>query len=222
MLDEDAENLLSFIFAADRHGAIDYVDRWAQTRNYADAIKLLLEPALREFGIKWSMDENISLAQGYIAGKIAEDIVSKTLAEHKPTASTRSSRCLVIGNAENDYHQLGRRLLGSFLAMHGWHVIDLGNDVMANEFIESAVENNARIIGVSAMMYDNALNITKIRDELVRRKLDGHIQLAVGGAIFNEHPTLFEEVGGDGTAENALVALNLFEELWQRSLALET
>jgi len=106
--------------------------------------------------------------------------------------------------------------------MHGWHVIDLGNDVLAEEFIDTAVENNARIIGVSAMMYDNALNISRVRDGLGSRNLNGHIQLAVGGAIFNEDKNLVEKVGGDGTAINAIAALNLFDELWQRSLDMET
>lgn len=223
MLDKDVESLLNLIFAADRHAAVDFVDTWAREHNYTDAIHTLLEPAMREFGIQWSQDENISLAQGYIAGKIAEDVVSRAFAEYNPAASaTDSRRSIVIGNAEDDYHQLGRRLVGSFLTMHGWHVIDLGNDVLAEEFIDTAVENNARIIGVSAMMYDNALNVSKIREGLLRRNLNGHIQLAVGGAIFNENRTLVEEVGGDGTAVNAITALNMFNDLWQRSLDMET
>jgi methanogenic corrinoid protein MtbC1 len=222
MLARDAENLLSYILAADRHGAVDYVDTWAIEHGYTNAINVLLEPAMREFGIQWSQDENISLAQGYIAGKIAEDVVNRAFAEYNPTAPVHNSRCVVIGNVEDDYHQLGRRLLGSFLTMHGWHVIDLGNDVLADDFIDAALENKARIIGVSAMMYDNALNIIRIREGLTRRNLNGHIQLAVGGAIFNEHTALVKQVGGDGTAENAIKALNLFDDLWELSLAMET
>ncbi|MEI6877096.1 MAG: hypothetical protein WCL50_18435, partial [Spirochaetota bacterium] len=37
----------------------------------------------------------------------------------------------VIGNIEEDFHGLGRRLVASFLRTSGWEVHDLGNDVAA-------------------------------------------------------------------------------------------
>lgn len=218
MQDSDTKKLLACIMAADRGSANALVDQWAKDRSYSEALKILLEPAVREFGIMWSGDDNISLAQGYIAGKIAEDIVNKAFAEHPPQQKETSDYSVVLGNIEDDYHPLGRRLLASFLAMNGWNVIDLGNDTLAGDFVDAAIENHARVIGVSAMMYDHALNIIKVREELNRRALNGKIQLAVGGAVFNEHLVLVEKVGGDGSAPNAIDAIELFENLRSRSL----
>jgi len=221
MLTQEQNTLFQLILAADRHGANDFVDGWAKTSSYSASLLELLEPAIREFGKVWAGSEDISLAQGYIAGKIAEDILNKALSEQSPTKSIDEQRTVIIGNIEDDYHQLGRRLLGSFLTMHGWNVVDLGNDVLAEEFVDEAVKSHARVIGVSSMMYNHALNIKKARDEIGKRGLTGKIQLAVGGAIFNEHLVLLDTVGGDGTAVNAIEALPLFEDLWQRSLAAE-
>ena len=219
MLTSEQQTLFEKILSADRQSANDYVDQWAAQRNYSDALLELLEPAIRKFGSQWASDENVSLAQGYIAGKIAEDIVGKAFAEFNPTNTPDDKRTVIIGNSEDDYHQLGRRLLGSFLTMNGWDVVDLGNDILAEEFVDAAVKYNARIIGVSSMMYSHALNIQKVRDEIDKRGLTGKIQLAVGGAIFNEHLVLSDKVGGDGTAVNAIEAIPLFEDLWQRSLS---
>jgi len=219
MLTTDQKQLLEIIFSANREKALEFVDDWAKTRSYPQALTELLEPVIRQFGIEWSNSDEISLAQGYVAGKIAEDIATKAFAEFDPIEDAGEQRTVVIGNIEDDYHQLGRRLLGSFLAMHGWNVIDLGNDVLAQKFIDAAVEQNARIVGVSAMMYSHALNIQKVRDEIDQRQLGGKIQLAVGGAVFNENLLLLEKVGADGTAKNAIEALDLFEELWQKALA---
>jgi methanogenic corrinoid protein MtbC1 len=71
------------------------------------------------------------------------------------------------------------------------------------------------------MLMTTALNIKRLREEIVRRGLGQRIQLAVGGAVFQVCPGLAEEVGGDGTASNALEAGRLFDRLWEKSLGKE-
>lgn len=77
------------------------------------------------------------------------------------------------------------------------------------------------MIGVSAMMYTTALNIKSLRAEIDRRGLTGKIQLAVGGAVFVLRPDLVDEIGGDGTARNAMAAPALFDDLWEKACLTE-
>jgi len=113
---------------------------------------------------------------------------------------------------------LGHRMVGIFLRTDGWIVHDLGNDVPAAVFVDKALETGARVIGASAMMMTTALNIERLREEIDRRGLAGRIQLAVGGAVFRVCPGLADEVGGDGTASDALGAADLFDRLWEQSV----
>jgi methanogenic corrinoid protein MtbC1 len=106
----------------------------------------------------------------------------------------------------------------AFLKLSGWEIYDLGNDVLAEEFVDKAVEVGAHIIGVSAMMFSTAVNIKKVREEIDTRGYKGKIQLAVGGAIFNIRPKLLNEVGGDGSASSAINVSVLFKELQQKAL----
>jgi methanogenic corrinoid protein MtbC1 len=164
------------------------------------------------------MQENkISLAQGYMSGKIAEDILLKAAEEWKQIKSIKGERKIVIGNIEDDYHSLGRRLVSTFLSASGWEVYDLGNDILAKEFVDKALETGSSVIAVSAMMYTNAKNIIKVRDEIEKRNLGNKIKLAIGGAIFNLRPELIKEVGGDGHANNAITAVELCESLYQKT-----
>ncbi|HZK60894.1 MAG TPA: cobalamin-dependent protein [Anaerovoracaceae bacterium] len=114
---------------------------------------------------------------------------------------------------EDDYHPLGRRLVGIYAQAAGWEIIDLGTDVPAELFIEKAIENKADIIAVSAMMFTTAKNIIKVRHELDANALSGKVKLAVGGAIFKLRPELVAEIGGDGTGETAINAPDLFDAL---------
>ncbi len=132
-------------------------------------------------------------------------------------AVPQSKGTAIIGNVEDDYHSLGRKLVGIFLLTAGWKVVDLGNDVAPATFVDAAIENKARIIGVSAMMFTTAQNILSLRKEIDQRGLKNKIKLAVGGAVFKIRPDLVSEVGGDGTAANAIDAPALFEKLTEGS-----
>lgn len=215
--------LIELIQKADRQGANLLLDTWADEFGYEKLLKEVLEPTLLLIGEEWRTAESFTLAQAYVAAKVAEDALIKTAAGTKDSNISKPTKGpVVIGNIEEDFHSLGRKMLGTFLEADGWIVHDLGNDVPAVEFVDTAVKIGARIIGVSAMMQTTALNIKKLRLELDRRNLSGHIQLAVGGAVFMVCPGLEKDIGGDGTTRTAIDAPVLFEKLWNRSLLKET
>jgi methanogenic corrinoid protein MtbC1 len=175
-------------------------------------------------GDRWAAD-GLSLAQGFVAGKIAEDFLElgKDFWKWDDSSGTTDdcvSRIAVMGNVEDDYHVLGRSMVVSFLRIKGWKVVDLGCDVGARDFVDQAEKAGACVIGASAMMLTTARNVLGIREELDRRGLSDSIRLAVGGAVFRMRPELVAEVGGEGTAVNALEAPLLFDNLREKVCSL--
>ena len=214
VIEEIRDRLLSTIMDGDRDLAVDMVRDWALANSYEDAIQQILEPVMETIGKDWGDSEKVSLGQGYVLGKVVEDIF-------KQAARIRSQKGLpaqekgpvVIGNILDDNHSLGRKLVKIFLQLEGWKVYDLGNDVTADEFVDKALEVKAPVIAASAMMLRTALNIKQLRAEIDKRKLRDKIKLAVGGAVFCQRPELVDEVGGDGTAYNAIGVCELMEKL---------
>lgn len=205
--------LLGLIIDAQRSEAVELICDMAEKIGYFIAINTLLEPVLIEIGELWSK-EKLSLAQGYVAAKITEDILLKAVESKEwQMENKRNQVPVILANIEDDFHSLGRKMIGTFLQATGWDVHDLGNDVTAPEIIDAAVTFNAPIVGVSAMMYTSALNIKKVREEINSRQLQDKIKLAVGGAIFKVRPELVDEVGGDGTAVSATQVPELFNRL---------
>ncbi len=209
--------LYECIMDARREDAKALLVRAIADMGYETALAVVLSPTLHLIGERWATDR-ISLAQGFVAGKIAEDFFALgtdywSLLSSGASGSRLSGRIAVIGNVEDDYHALGRSMVVSFLRLKGWEVHDLGCDVLAREFVDQALSLGACIIGASAMMLTTARNIALIRKELDDRDLRGRIALAVGGAVFNMRPELVAEVGGDGTAISALLVPELFEKL---------
>lgn len=216
-LEECRENLFSLILDAERDSAVAQILKHADAHGFQAAVGELLEPVLERVGEAW-LREHLSLAQGYVAGKIAEDVLLAAAASHSDLRLDVKGP-VILGNVEDDYHSLGRKMVAVFLRAAGWKVIDLGNDVAPEDFVQAAVDHGARIIGASAMMLTTAENIRALRMEIDARGLRGKIRLAVGGAVFKLRPELMDEVGGDGTAPNAMQTPLLFDELWAASLA---
>lgn len=224
---ESVTLLYRLIIEADRVEARNMLAAAIAGMGYNDALKNILEPTLRLVGERWVSD-GISLAQGFVAGKVAEDFMifgKPTGMPHSAASAVGAAddgtrlpaRIAVLGNVEDDYHVLGRSMVASFLAIEGWNIVDLGCDVLASDFVDRAIEAGACVIGASAMMLTTARNIVKIRQELEARNLADHLKLAVGGAVFVMRPDLVVEVGGDGTARTALEAPALFERLRRKA-----
>lgn len=212
--------LYQLILMAQREEAGALLAKAVADIGYSAALRDLLEPALFMIGDRWAAD-GLSLAQGFVAGKITEDFIDLGKDFWKwdnPAGEFTSSvpRIAVMGNVEDDYHVLGRSMVVSFLRIKGWKVVDLGCDVTAKDFVDQAKDAGACVIGASAMMLTTARNVLGIREELDRRGLGDSIKLAVGGAVFRMRPELVAEVGADGTAANALDAPPLFERLRER------
>ncbi|MDD5284288.1 MAG: cobalamin-dependent protein [Desulfuromonadaceae bacterium] len=210
-LQEWSEKLLTAMINADRSAAAEIISRALAAGNDSRmVIAEILDPAIVKLGRLWE-EESMSLAQNFVAAKIAEDALMRCIPVYEERLHNKGA--VVIGNIEDDFHSLGRRAVGLFLGAAGWDVHDLGNDVPAEQFLEKAVEVNASLIGVSAMMQTTALNIRKLRNLIDAQGHTGRIKLAVGGAVFNWRPDLVAAVGGDGTARNAVGADELFLRL---------
>ncbi len=207
------KSLVGFLEDGDRDNALGVLSQWAAAYNTQDAIEKVLDPALNIFGCELWSKGKVSLGQAYVMSKVAEDIFNLAASDHRNKPVEQHKGPIIIGNIQDDTYSLGRKLVITFLKLEGWNVIDLGCDVTAVEFLDAAETHNAQLIGVSAMMLKTAKNIASVRKEIDKRKLQNKIMLAVGGAVFTQRPELVKQIGGDGTAINALKAPALFDHL---------
>lgn len=210
---EKQELIAQLINEGEKDKAVQLLSEWSAQTTFKDVIFNVLEPLLITWGKLW-MQGKLSLAHGYLSGKVAEEFyLIASQSEEMRIANKQIKGTIVLGNIEDDFHPLGRNLVNIFSTAAGWNIIDLGNDVPAEIFIENAIKNQAAIIAVSAMMFTTAKNILKIRKELDSQSLSDKIKLAVGGAVFKLRPELVTDIGGDGTADNAIDAPALFDSL---------
>jgi 5-methyltetrahydrofolate--homocysteine methyltransferase len=111
----------------------------------------------------------------------------------------------VIGTIHGDLHDIGKNLVGIMLKGAGFEVIDLGKDVPAEKFVETAITENANVIGMSALLTTTMSTMQKVTALLKEKSPDGAIKTIVGGAPLSEE--IAQEFGADAYAYDAANAV---------------
>jgi corrinoid protein of di/trimethylamine methyltransferase len=114
---------------------------------------------------------------------------------------------VVLGTVEGDLHEIGKTLVGTMLTANGFNVVDIGVDKPASEFINAIKENDATIVGASALLTTTMLQQKRIIDAIDGAGLREQVKVMVGGAPVTQ--SYAEQIGADGYAEDAVSAVDL-------------
>jgi len=118
---------------------------------------------------------------------------------------------IVIGTVEGDLHDIGQNLVSMMLEGAGFEVTNLGAETPAEEFVSAAKENNAHIVGLSALLTTTMTHMPEIIDSLKANGLRDSVKVMVGGAPVSQDYS--DEIGADGYASDASSAVKLAEKL---------
>lgn len=115
---------------------------------------------------------------------------------------------IVIGTVQGDLHDIGKNLVGIMLKGAGFEVIDLGKDVSADNFVDTAEKENADVIGMSALLTTTQPVMKKVVEKLKEKGLDNKIKTIVGGApLSSEYADLIGADAYSYDAANAVVSV---------------
>ncbi len=111
----------------------------------------------------------------------------------------------VIGTVEGDLHDIGKNLVGMMWKGGGIEVIDLGVNVPAARFVEAAVEHDAHLIGLSALLTTTMPHMRDVVEAVRAAGLGARV--LIGGAPVT--PEFAAQIGADGCAPDAGSAVDL-------------
>lgn len=121
---------------------------------------------------------------------------------------------VVMATVKTDIHDIGKNIVGSMLTASGFEVHDLGVDVPIKRIITKAQELNANIIGCSALLTTSMPFMRDLVELLEAMGERSRFRVMVGGASVT--PEFAEKIGADGTAQNAVKAVQLAKQLIRR------
>ena len=131
-----------------------------------------------------------------------EPLIEKTGDEGK-------SATVVIATVEGDVHDIGKNLVALMLRNYGFNVIDMGKDVPACDIIDKAMETEADVIGLSALMTTTMVRMKEVVE--LARERGCTSKIIIGGAAVTKEYA--DEIGADGYSEDAADCVNLVKKL---------
>jgi methanogenic corrinoid protein MtbC1 len=113
----------------------------------------------------------------------------------------------VIGTVKGDIHDIGKNLVSMMWEGAGIEVIDLGNNTDADAYLKAIEENNAQLLGMSALLTTTMPYMGVVIEELKKRDMRGRVNVLVGGAPLND--AFSEEIEADAYCKDASVAVEV-------------
>ena len=122
-----------------------------------------------------------------------------------------SGHKIVIGVIEGDTHDIGKNLVKTMLQTEGFEVIDLGRDVPVNEFVNTAVKENAEIIAMSTLMTTTMPNMRRVIEKLENENMRSKFKIMIGGGPISQN--FADKIKADGYSKDAVEAVKLAKRL---------
>jgi len=118
---------------------------------------------------------------------------------------------LALGTVKGDLHDIGKNLVAMMLEGAGFEIIDLGVDVSPEKFISAIKEDNAQVVGMSALLTTTMLNMKNTIEALNNDGLRNSVKIVIGGAPVTQ--SYADEIGADGYAADAASAVSEVKRL---------
>ncbi|UCC10985.1 MAG: corrinoid protein [candidate division WOR-3 bacterium] len=118
---------------------------------------------------------------------------------------------VVIGTVQGDLHDIGKNLVGIMLKGAGFEVIDLGNNVAPESFVETARKERASVIGMSALLTTTMPVMAQVVELLKAQRLVGTIKTIIGGAPVTKEYA--QEIGADAYSFDSADAVETVKAL---------
>jgi 5-methyltetrahydrofolate--homocysteine methyltransferase len=211
---KEGENpVFEAVIKGNRKGIIEIVKDTIEKGSTPNSIiDTMLIPAINEVGVLFDkgiyfLPQLISSAE---AMKTAIDYLEPLL---ERTDNGEEAVTIVMATVEGDIHDIGKNLVVLMLKNYGYRVIDLGKDVPSELIVETAIKENAKIIGLSALMTTTMMQMETVVNMVKEKHLD--VKVLIGGAVITQ--SFADEIGADGyskDAQDAVVVVKQLLENW--------
>jgi len=177
-----------------------------------DIIEQQIVPALDKTGKLYESGKLFlpQLIKAAEAAKAACDIVREKISQTQ-NASSRAGGKIVLATVQGDIHDIGKNIAKVILENYGYSVTDLGKDVAPRAVLDAVKEQNAKLVGLSALMTTTVESMRRTVELLKKEVPD--VKIMSGGAVLTKE--LAQQLGADFYVADALSDVRVAQQLFQ-------
>jgi 5-methyltetrahydrofolate--homocysteine methyltransferase len=207
----DLEALKQAVIFGKRKDALDITQKAiAEGLDPEALINSTLIPALGVVGNKFEKKQ-IFVPEMMIAAKSMQACVD-LLKPLIKKGSDMSLGTVVIGTVFGDLHDIGKNLVKLLLESSGFKIVDLGENVPAQKFVDGARQHNAVVVGLSSLLTTGDPYVEETIKALKSSDVASKVKIICGGAALT--PKFVEEkCGADAWAKDAADGVKKIKKL---------
>ena len=169
----------------------------------------LVGPSQYMVGELWESGQ-ISVATEHLATALNTYVAA---ACHAPLARvTPGGPRGMVACSPGEMHELGARILADLLECEGWAVDFFGRAMPSHLLVEAIRERNPRFLGLSTALPIHLASTKQCISDLREALGDDTPPIIVGGGAYRSGEDLWERVGADLYAPDAVSAISLLRE----------
>ena len=142
----------------------------------------------------------------------AFSVIKESLAQSGNAESSKGT--VVLATVFGDIHDIGKNIVKAMLENYGYEVIDLGKNVDPQLIIDTVLEKNIQLVGLSALMTTTVANMEETIKQLraALAKENRTCKIVVGGAVLT--PEYAEKIGADYYSKDAMQTVAVAKEVF--------
>ena len=161
----------------------------------------MLIPALDRVGEDFEKNKIFlpQLIQSANAAQECFEVIKKHIAA--TSGSPVSKGKIILATVKGDIHDIGKNIVKVLLDNYGYTVVDLGRDVPPELIVQTAVEQDIKMIGLSALMtttlksMEDTIKLVRATKELQNPDGSSKCVVFVGGAVLTKEYAM--KIGAD-------------------------
>lgn len=119
---------------------------------------------------------------------------------------------VILATVKGDIHDIGKNIVKVLLENYSFDVIDLGKDVAPEVIVRKAVEEDVKLVGLSALMTTTVVSMEETIQRLREKKPDCLVM--VGGAVLNQEYA--DMIGADFYGKDAMQSVYYAQKVFGR------
>jgi len=208
----DLEKLKAAVIEGKRREAEDLTRRVLDGgTDPQEIIQGTLIPALNVVGERFE-NRKIFVPEMMVSAKAMQACVDLVKPHLQQGAAEAPLATIVLGTVFGDLHDIGKNLVKLLLESAGFRVVDLGENVPVERFVEEARKHEARVVGLSSLLTTGDPFVEQTVKAIRASDLAGTVKVVCGGAALTPKFVL-ETCGADAHAKDAADGLKKIKEM---------
>ena len=198
---QEAMSVEAAVYSGLKNEGAAATERMLAEKDAMDIVNNTLIPALDKVGEDFEKNKIFlpQLIQSANTAQACFDVIKQHLS--KSGGEQVSKGKIILATVKGDIHDIGKNIVKVLLDNYGYTVVDLGRDVDPQLIVDTAVEQNIKMIGLSALMtttlksMEDTIKLVRATPELQNPDGSSKCVVFVGGAVLTKDYAM--KIGAD-------------------------